>query len=402
MITDYFKLAFKNLRKRKLRTGLTLIGIFISIATIFLLFSLSLGLRTAVEEQFEAFGADKFFIQPGTGFLGPPGSVGGVILIDKDVETIKNVRGVKDAFYSVVGNAKIEFNDKIRYMIVWGMQTESELYIKTGSYEIDEGKFLSEGDSGVLLGNLHKTGNLWSKEVRVGNTLNINGNDAKVRGIIERIGNPDDDRLIIMDIKQFKEIFNVSTRADWIVVQVEDGENVNEVASRVEEELRDFRDVTEKTQDFNILTPEEVLGSFQTILNIITAFLAGVAAISLIVGAIGISNTMYTSVLERTREIGTMKAVGARNKDIMIIFLIESGLLGLSGALTGVVLGYVIGQGIEYIAISQLNINLLQVAAPIWLIIGCLVFGFLIGSVSGLLPARRASKIKVVDALRYE
>src|SRR3989344_3534146 len=131
MITDYFKLAFKNLRKRKLRTGLTLIGIFISIATIFLLFSLSLGLRTAVEEQFEAFGADKFFIQPGTGFLGPPGSVGGVILIDKDVETIKNVRGVKDAFYSVVGNAKIEFNDKIRYMIVWGMQTESELYIKT-------------------------------------------------------------------------------------------------------------------------------------------------------------------------------------------------------------------------------------------------------------------------------
>ena len=116
----------------------------------------------------------------------------------------------------------------------------------------------------------------------------------------------------------------------------------------------------------------------------------------------GIANTMYTSVLERTKEIGVMKAVGAENKDILMIFLIESGLLGLVGALIGIILGFGIGQGIEYIAVNQLNTNLLRVATPTWLIVGCLVFGFLIGAASGLFPARRASKVNVVDALRYE
>jgi putative ABC transport system permease protein len=111
---------------------------------------------------------------------------------------------------------------------------------------------------------------------------------------------------------------------------------------------------------------------------------------------------MYTSVLERTREIGVMKAIGAQNKDILIIFLIESGLLGLVGAAIGIILGYGVSKTIEYIAVNSLNTTLLQAAAPSYLIIGCLVFGFLIGSVSGTLPALRASKTNVVDALRYE
>jgi len=166
--------------------------------------------------------------------------------------------------------------------------------------------------------------------------------------------------------------------------------------------LRKSRGVTEKNQDFSILTPEELLESFGNILAIITSFLGGIAAISLFVGAVGIANTMYTSVLERTREIGIMKAVGAQNSDIMWIFLIESGLLGLVGACIGVGLGYGVGKTIEYIAINQLNTTLLQIAAPAWLIGGCLGFGFLIGAVSGTLPAIQASKTNVVDALRYE
>lgn len=402
MIKDYFIMALRNLRKRKLRTWLTLLGIFISIATIFMLVSLSLGLQNAVEEQFETLGADKFFVQPGTGFLGPPGSVGGVILTENDVEKIRKVRGVKDVMSSVFGNARVEFNGKIRYMAVLGMSTESNLFIETGNYELTEGKYVREGDSGVVLGNLHKTGNLWEREIRSGNTIKINDKDVKVRGILELIGNPDDDRMIQMDLKFFREFFNVSERVDWIVVQVDPGEDIREVSIRVEEELIDHRGVTEKTQDFEILTPEELLGSVQDILNIITAFLAGVAAISLVVGGIGIANTMYTSVLERTKEIGTMKAIGARNKDIQLIFLIESGLLGFVGALMGVILGYGVSKGIEYIAVSQLNTTLLQAAAPFYLIAGCLVFGFLIGSVSGITPARQASKTNVVDALRYE
>ena len=120
------------------------------------------------------------------------------------------------------------------------------------------------------------------------------------------------------------------------------------------------------------------------------------------VGGIGISNTMYTSVLERTKEIGVMKAIGAQNKDILMIFLIESGLLGLIGASIGIILGYSVSKSVEYIAVNLLNTTLLQAAAPSYLVIGCLVFGFLVGAVSGTLPALRASKTNVVDALRYE
>src|SRR3989344_6791900 len=129
MLSDYFKLAVKNLRRRGLRSWLTMLGIFISIATIFTLVSLSLGLQGAVEEQFRILGTDKFFIQPSTGFLGPPGSVGGTILTENDVETIGKVRGVKDYSYFVAGNAKIEFNEKTRYMLVWGLPLDhSDVY----------------------------------------------------------------------------------------------------------------------------------------------------------------------------------------------------------------------------------------------------------------------------------
>ena len=404
MLSDYFKLAVKNLRRRGLRSWLTMLGIFISIATIFTLVSLSLGLQGAVEEQFRILGTDKFFIQPSTGFLGPPGSVGGTILTENDVETIGKVRGVKDYSYFVAGNAKIEFNEKTRYMLVWGLPLDhSDVYTEIESFKIDEGRFLEDGDKNVIqLGNLHKTGNIFGKPVRSGNQITINDKDFKVKGIMQLIGNPDDDRSIYMSIEDFRILFNEPERVDFIMVQIDEGEDINEVADRVEKKLRSTRGLTEETQDFEVSTPEDLLGSFQTILLIITGFLGAIGAISLLVGAIGIANTMYTSVLERTREIGVMKAVGAKNKDIFTLFFIESGLLGFVGALIGVILGFSISKGIEYIAIHQLNTNLLQAAAPPYLIIGCLAFGFVIGAVSGTLPAMQASKINVVDALRYE
>ncbi|MBS3074594.1 ABC transporter permease [Candidatus Pacearchaeota archaeon] len=258
---DYMLLALKNLKRRKLRTALAIIGIFVSVATIFMLISLSLGLQNAVEEQFKSLGTDKFFIQPGTGFLGPPGSVGGVILTDEDVRVIENVKGVRDVLPAVVGNARVEFNDNVRYMMVWGMKTETELYIEMGNYKIDEGRFIRKGESGIVLGNLHKTGNLFGREIRSGDSLSLNEEKFKVRGIIKKIGNPDDDRLIIMDIERFREFFNISERVDWSVIQVDEGEDLIKVAGDVEEELRKARGVTEKTQDFNILTPEELLGN---------------------------------------------------------------------------------------------------------------------------------------------
>jgi putative ABC transport system permease protein len=187
-----------------------------------------------------------------------------------------------------------------------------------------------------------------------------------------------------------------------MIVQIESGNNIKEVADRVEKKLMKFRNVDEENVDFTIMTPEELLRSFNVILVVITSFLISVGSISLIVGGIGIANTMYTSVLERIREIGIMKAVGARNKDIILIFVIESGLIGMIGGIMGVGFGILISKTIEFIAVNQLGTTLLKAATPVYLIAGCVLFAFIIGAFSGVMPARQASKIKVVDALRYE
>jgi len=405
MIQDYFILAVRNLQKRKLRSWLTMLGIFVSIATLFILVSLSLGLQGAVQEQFRLLGTDKIFIQPGTGFLGPPGSVGGTILTEDDAKIVEKVSGVKRIAELVAGNAKVEYNNEIRYFPVYGVSSVGmDLYFESGGITLDEGRALKKSDAKkVLLGYDFKYNKLFAKPVRSGNKITLNGVDYKVEGILSQVGNPSDDQNIIMELTDFRNLFNsTGKRVDMILVQVQPGENVSEVSDRIAKKLMNYRHVDTKTKDFMISTPEELLQSFQTILSIITAFLAGVAGISLVVGAIGIANTMYTSVLERTREIGVMKAIGARNSDIMWIFLIESGLLGMAGAIIGVLLGFLGGKVIEFIAINYVHTTLLQVATPIYLIVGCLAFGFIVGAVSGTLPAVRASKTNVVDALRYE
>lgn len=404
MIQDYFKFAVKNMRKRKLRAWLTMLGILIAVATIFILISLSLGLQNAVNEQFNQLGADKFFIQA-KGQLGAPGTGGAVQLTLDDVEVVKKVAGIKGVTFMTAGNAKIEFNNKARYFIVAGIPLDDvqayETLVEAAGWKIDDGKLLEKGNNEIVIGSLYKEP-LFGKPVSVGNKITINGRDFKVQGILKSVGNPSDDQNILMSYDIFKEFFNSGERVDMIYVQIQPGQNIKVIAERVERDLIKSRDVTEKTIDFTILTPEELLGTFSIILNIITAFLAGIASISLVVGAIGIANTMYTSVLERTKEIGTMKAIGARNNDILLIFLIESGLLGVIGGVIGVALGMGVSKVVEKIAQQALGSNLLQVSFSPYLILGCLAFSFIVGSLAGLLPARQASKLNPVDALRYE
>ena len=135
MIKDYFIISIRNLRKRGLRSWLTMLGIFISIATIFTLVSLSLGLQAAVEEQFELLGSDKFFIMP-RGQAGPPGAGGAVQLTVQEVNVIEKVNGVKAVSYDTIGNAKVEFNDEARYLMIIGIPLESsEVFIETGFYK---------------------------------------------------------------------------------------------------------------------------------------------------------------------------------------------------------------------------------------------------------------------------
>ena len=178
--------------------------------------------------------------------------------------------------------------------------------------------------------------------------------------------------------------------------------NPDIVAEDIEEALRDERDERIGQETFSVQSFSQLLETFTDIFAVVQAVLIGIAAISLIVGGIGIMNTMYTSVLERTKEIGIMKAVGARNRDIFLIFLIESGLLGLVGGIIGILLGIGIGKGVEYLAASQLGTPFLQAIFGFPLILSALAFSFIIGAASGVLPAMQAARLKPADALRYE
>ncbi len=403
MNKDYFTLSLRNLRKRKLRSWLTMIGIIVSIATIFVLVSISIGLQDSVKEQFSQLGADKFFIEP-KGQLGAPGTGGAVELTTKDVDTVKKVSGVGGVTYITGANAKIQVGNEIRFFTVYGFPLDTgHIFLDTGMYKIDEGRFLRVGDSGVIaLGSQYKYNSIFKHPLNTNDVLVINEQKFKVSSILQSVGNPIDDKNILMPIDDLRSLFNITDRVDEIVVQIQPGENITDISEKVAKKLRSERSVSEKDQDFFILTPDEVLATLNGILSILTSFLFAIAAISLLVGGIGIANTMFTSVLERTREIGTMKAVGAKNADIMYIFLIESGTLGLIGGIMGVLLGAGVAKLIEYIAKTQLDTNLVQAAFPWYLILGCLLFAFLSGAISGLWPAWRASKLKAVVALRYE
>ena len=173
------------------------------------------------------------------------------------------------------------------------------------------------------------------------------------------------------------------------------------MAENIKEELRDSRDEDEGEETFSVQTFEQLLEQFNDILGIVSIVLIGIAAISIVVGGVGIMNTMYTSVLERTKEIGIMKAVGAKNSNIMTLFLIESGMIGLAGGMIGIGIGIGLSKIVEIVA-SEAGFLPIKAYLGAPLLLGALAFSFIIGAASGTFPAMQASKMKPVDALRYE
>ncbi len=404
MITEYVRFAFLNFRERRMRSWLTMIGIFMGIAAVVALISLGQGLQEAIKDQFEQVGTDKIIVMPGGSFYGIGG--GEVDLTEKDVEIVGKAYGIEAVTGMLYKMGRVEYKDKVTYTWLMAISLEKEsreLIESMQSVYVEKGRDLENGDKyKALIGYLLSDGSVLKKEVKAGDRISIEGTDFEVVGIMGVIGNPQDDSSIMLPIDTAREIFNEPEKVDMIFAQVKQGEEPSRVAETVEKDLRKFRGLKKGEEDFEVQTLQEMAETYLIILNIVNVVLIGVAAISLVVGAIGIMNTMYTSVLERTREIGIMKAIGARNSDIAQIFLIESGLLGLAGGLIGTIIGISISKGVEVIAAAYLKTTLLKAHFPLQLILGALAFSFIIGALSGLLPALQASRQNPVDALRYE
>jgi len=407
MIKDYFVFALRSIITRKLRSWLTIIGIFIGIATVVALIAIGQGMEAAITEEFEELGTNKIMVMGGGG-SGAASAFGAGLasnpLTDDDLEVINDVRGVDIAGGMVSKIAGVKFGDETKVTFVSGIPTDesAEVIQDMQSFNILDGRDLEDGDGYVAIVGY----NLFYKEyyedqVYVGDNLYIEEKKFRVVGIIDRIGNDQDDTQIIIPIDTAKELFNTE-ELYAIMVNVDDGEEPAVIAERIKEDLRDYRDEEEGEESFGVQTFEQLLEQVGAVLNIVTAVLIGIAAISLLVGGIGIMNTMYTSVLERTREIGIMKSIGAKNSDVMLIFVLESGMYGLVGGGVGILFGAGLSLIVAYAAGVALGIDYFRADLSVWLILGALLFSFVVGVISGVLPAKQASKMQPVDALRYE
>ncbi|MFA4952634.1 MAG: ABC transporter permease [Candidatus Pacearchaeota archaeon] len=404
MILDYFKLALGNLRHRGIRSWLTILGIFIGIAAVVALISMGAGLKSAVIGQFGALSVDKLTIQnKGTGF-GPPGSTVVEKLNNHDIQIIENVRRVDLVIPRLIRIAKVEYNKIPTYTYITDLPDTSkkmDLVYESFNVMVSDGRLLRPDDSGkILIGADFAKTKTFEKDLAVGKNIQINGKDFQIIGILEKSSSLQLNNVILMPTKDLQELLGIKDEWDLIVAQVHDKNKIQEVAKDIENALRKDRNEKIGGETFSVQTPLQALGAVNTILNIINAIVVGIAMISLVVGGVGIANTMYTSVIERTKEIGIMKAIGAKNKDILWIFLIESGLLGLVGGIVGALIGLGGAIGISNIANSALGNDLFKVTVSYPLLFAAISFSFILGIIFGVFPALQASKLKPVEALR--
>jgi len=404
MLSDYFSLALSNLKHRGIRSWLTMLGIFIGIAAVVSLISLGQGLQTAITGQFSTLSVDKLVIQSASTSFGPPGSFAVRKLNEHDLKLIEQIQGVDMAIGRLLRIAKIEYNKATSFGYLGSIpdsKEKTDLVYQSMNVKASSGKLMNYNDYGkVVLGSNYVKEDSFGKPIRVGSKIKIQDKEFEVVGILKESSTFQMNMVILMTEKDMKGLLNIGDEIDMIVAKVQDRDRINEIAKNIEDKMRKDRKEKVGEEDFSVQSPEKALGAVNTILNIINLIVAGIAAISLLVGGIGIMNTMYTSVLERTKEIGVMKAVGAQNKNIRTIFLIESGLLGSVGGVIGALIGLGFAFLASFAANTALGTTVISVQISWHLLLASVAFSLGIGLISGILPAIQASKLNIVDAIR--
>lgn len=403
-LLDCFRLSLGSLTNRPLRTWLTLMGIFIGVAAVVALISLGQGMKAAINAQFSSVGTDKIIVQGASAGFGPPGQNTAGIVGKDDLEIIRKVSGVERAAGRLYRSMNFEYAGVS--VVTFGAsipeeQEDRELVVEAINIKINQGRMLKPSDKGKLLAGNH----LWTtdhfpKPIVIGSKIKVNDAEFEVVGLLEKIG-AGRDEVFFMNEEDLRDLVGEKEEYSAVIAQAVKEEKPAAVSDRILKTIRKNRHQKEGFEDFTAETSEDLIASINIIVGVVQAVFVGIALISLLVGGIGIMNTMYTSVLERTREIGIMKAVGAKNEDVMWIFLLESGLLGLAGGAIGIAVGIGLSKTVEYFA-KGFSGNLLQTSFPWHIMVGTLAFSFVIGTISGALPARQASKLPPVEALRSE
>lgn len=401
MVKDFLLLVLKSIRHRPVRSWLTVLGIVIGIMLVVIILSLGSGLQNAVSNALQMFGSDLIIIFPGKETNPFAGLIGGQKFKERDLLELEKIEGVKFALPVTVGALNIEYKGEKKSINSHGMEWSKmrAVFEESQGARLESGSWPASGqDNKVILGNL-TANTLFKNKIRAGDKIVVQSKIVEVSGVLSRIGSQDDDNSVFLSWDAFHNISGLSPGAFSALVKIRSGANIDLVAQQVKYQLSK----QEVVRDFSVLTPAKANRIVGNVLSIVEFFLIAIAFVSLAVGAVGIMNTMYTSVLERTKQIGIMKAVGASSDKILSLFLIESGIIGLVGGSIGIALGIFLSYVISLI-VARLGVNgLFSLAALDYFgIFVVLIITFIAGVLSGILPARQAARMEPAEALRYE
>ena len=398
-VLDIAVMSIEGLRERKFRVTLNLIGILIGCTAVTGLVSLTQGLNEEVGTMLDRFGPDNLMIMPGSLEMGA-GIIASQSFNWRDLDVIRRVSDI-ELVTPVMGNKMASFSKqgKNKFAFVYGI--EAAYFQMNPGWKVEEGRNVRRGDTAVVvLGHeLAYPRDMDGPLVEVGDRLTlkitVEGEEKemtfRVIGIMEKMGglggiSSDEDNSLFIPLRTCQQFFEEGGEYQYITAQVNDVENVPKAVIELEEKLGD---------DVTILSSESMREMVGSILGAIEAVLGGVAAISLLVAGVGIINTMTISVMERTREIGILKAIGAKSRDVLLLFLSEALVTGMIGGTLGAMVGFLLGNLIG-------NYIDLPVSNSVALGAGVVVFAIVTSAVSGLYPAWRASSLNPVEALRAE
>lgn len=409
------KLAFKNLRGNVGRTLFSLLGIVIGVTAVILVLALGAGLKGYVFGQLTAFGTDIFQVEvkvPKTGHTSSGnigGQVGGTQITTfkiEDAEKVAKLSNIKSWYGGIMGQQIVSYEEKKKTAFLMGVT--AGVAQADEQAKIAEGQFFTEGDDEGLkqfavLGWTMKE-YFFGDGQAVGKTIKIKGQTYQVVGVLEERGltgffNFDD--IIYVPIRTLQKKVMGIDHIQFAIFKVKDLSRIDYTVIQAVDVMREVHDITDPNDDdFAAMSIAEGLKMVDDVLFIINALLLALVSISLVVGGVGIMNVMYVAVTERTYEIGLRKAVGAKNRDILLQFLFEAILLTLLGGIIGVLIGAGISKIGELIAAS--HGFFLTFTITWWAVLIGFGFSAVTGIIFGYTPARKASKMSPMEALRKE